>query len=98
MAGKRYSAERRQELLTLLSKRTESMSSFAKAHGVSAATLYKWQAPKAGAAGSFVEIMRQDGLAPAESGLLMQVGQVYLSFEGLPDVEWLAGLVQKLQG
>ena len=98
MTGKRYSAERRQELLALLEKRTESISSFARAHGVSAATLYKWQAPKAGAEGSFVEIRRQEGQAPAESGLLMQVGQVYLSFEVLPDVEWLAGVVQKLQG
>ena len=98
MAGKRYSAERREELLALLEKRTGSIASFAKAHGVSAAALYKWQDHQAGAPSGFVEITRQGSKAPAGPQMRVQVGRVCLSFEGLPDVDWLASLAQKLQG
>ncbi len=98
MARKKYSASRRTALLGLFARRTESIAHFAKRHGVSAATLYKWQqADKENAAGSFVEITREDS-APQAPHLLVRVGEVSLSFESLPDAGWLAALVQKLQG
>jgi transposase-like protein len=57
MAGKRYSSQERALLLALFAKRAGSIKSFAEAHGVSAATLYKWQGALEDAkAGSFVEI------------------------------------------
>jgi len=98
MARKKYSASRRAALLELFARRTERIAHFAKTHGVSAATLYKWQrAGKAENVGSFVEITREDsGLAAAH--LLVRVGEVSMSFERLPDAGWLAALVQKLQG
>ncbi len=97
MARKKFSASRRTELLGLFARRTESIARFAKTHGVSAATLYKWQAHKEEASGSFVEITREDG-APQGQHLLLRAGEVSLSFERLPDAGWLAALVQKLQG
>jgi transposase-like protein len=97
MARKKYSASRRTALLGLFARRTESIARFAKTHGVSAATLYKWQAHKEEGGGSFVEITREDK-APQAPHLLVRMGEVSLSFESLPDAGWLAALVQKLQG
>lgn len=98
MARKKYSASRRTALLGLFARRTESIAHFAKRHGVSAATLYKWQqADKENAGGSFVEITREDRPTQGQH-LLLRAGEVSLSFESLPDAGWLAALVQKLQG
>lgn len=98
MARKKYSASRRTELLGLFARRKESIARFAKTHGVSAATLYKWQqAHKEEAGGSFVEITREDRAQQGQH-LLLRAGEVSLSFERLPDAGWLAALVHKLQG
>jgi transposase-like protein len=97
MARKRYNAEERSELLSLLAKRTESMADFAKTHGVSLATLYKWQDVREETGGDFVEI-RRPAAAQAGGPLLLRAGEVHLYFERLPEAGWLASLVQKLQG
>lgn len=97
MAGKRYSAAQRQELLALLEHRSGSLASFARRHGVSVATLYKWQGHRERIAGSFVEIERREGGAPGASALQLCVGEVQLSFQHLPDAGWLARLLQNLQ-
>ena len=85
-------------MLGLFARRTESIAHFAKRHGVSAATLYKWQqAHRDKTGGSFVEITREDRPTQGQH-LLLRAGEVSLSFESLPDAGWLAALVQKLQG
>jgi transposase-like protein len=98
MAGKRYSTAQRQELLALLEQRSGSLASFARRHGVSVATLYKWQEHRERITGSFVEIERRESRAPGVPALQLCVGEAQLSFERLPDAEWLARLLQKLQG
>ena len=99
MAGKRYSSQERALLLALFAKRAGSIKSFAEAHGVSTATLYKWQGALEDAkAGSFVEIAPQDAAPSAAPGLTVWAGGVGLSFGHLPPADWLASLVQKLQG
>jgi transposase-like protein len=97
MARKKYNAAERSELLTLLAKRTESMAGFAKKHGVSVATLYKWQGMQGETGGGFVEI-KGPAAQQAEGPLLLRAGEVHLYFERLPEAGWLASLVQKLQG
>jgi transposase-like protein len=97
MARKKYNAAERSELLRQLAKRTESMAGFAKKHGVSAATLYKWQGMQEESGGGFVEI-KGPAAQPAGRHLLLRAGEVHLYFEGLPEAGWLASLVQKLQG
>ena len=77
--------------------RQQSISRFAKAHGVSVATLYHWQqqlaedVPGVG----FVEIQR-GVVQGAASVLTLHVGAIALRFEALPDAGYLAALVQKL--
>ena len=77
--------------------RQQSISRFAKAHGVSVATLYHWQQQMAddGPGAGFVEIHHgaivQDVVARG-----LTVGAIALRFEALPDAGYLAALVQKL--
>lgn len=96
MGGKRYSVQERAALVDLFSKRTGSIKSFIEAHGVSAATLYKWRGNTEDTGGGFVEIARTE--AHLSALLLVRVGGLELRFEQLPDAGWLAGLLQKLQG
>jgi len=99
MARKRYSADERAELLSLFAERRESVAHFAQTHSVSAATLYKWQGAREDTnAGSFVEIAPPAAASAAVPGLTVWAGGVGLSFERLPPADWLASLVQKLQG
>jgi transposase-like protein len=99
MARKKYTADRRSELLALFANRTESIASFAQTHSVSAATLYKWQgAREDNGAGSFVQIAPPEAASATVPGLTVWAGGVGLSFERLPPADWLASLVQKLQG
>lgn len=99
MGRKRYSAEERAALLEQLSNREESLAGFARAHGVSVATLYHWQR-QAGTAevvmtDHFTEIRRADP-GQREGQLTLRLGEATLQFEELPDASWLAALLQKL--
>jgi transposase-like protein len=99
MGRKRYSLQERALLLEQLANRDQSIAGFAKAHGVSVATLYHWQqqAADAGAdtAGSFVEI-KHPGASQDAAPLVLHAGGIALRFGQLPDAGWLAVLLQKL--
>jgi transposase-like protein len=98
MAGKKYSSARRQELLALLEKRSGSMASFARRHGVSLATLYNWQQHKERPVGNFIEIKSREDKLPHSPAIQLWAGEVQISFERLPDAEWLARLLKNLRG
>lgn len=97
MGRKRYSSQERTALLEQFANRQQSISRFAKAHGVSVATLYHWQQQLAddGPGAGFVEIQR-GVVQGAASVLTLHVGAIALRFEALPDAGYLAALVQKL--
>ena len=97
MGRKRYSSQERAALLEQFANRQQSISRFAKAHGVSVATLYHWQQQMAddGPGAGFVEIQR-GVVQGAASVLTLHVGAIALRFEALPDAGYLAALLQQL--
>jgi hypothetical protein len=97
MGRKHHSESERKEILRLLEQKTCTLKQFAIEHGITVPTIYQWQKKQPSVvanSGVFLEIDRPE-VTPGTTLCLRHQG-VELSFESLPDANWLAKLVQHL--
>ncbi len=84
----------RTKLLEAFATRQGSAEQFAKRHGLSVSTLYRWQSEQAVA--GFVEI-KPDGMLPQnESRMVLEKGELRIEFTALPDVGYMQALLNML--
>lgn len=98
MGRKHHSESERNEILRLFGQKTCTLKEFAKEHGIAIPTIYQWQKKQQQSLetelGVFVEIDRPE--SKASTSFCIRHQGIELSFESLPDANWLATLVQHL--
>jgi hypothetical protein len=97
MGRKHHSESDRKKILRLFEQKTCTLKQFASDHGITIPTIYQWKKkhqPVTADLGFFVEIDRPEPLV--STTLCLRHQGVELSFDSLPDANWLAKLVQHL--
>ena len=93
--GKRYTPERKNELLELFRRSGKSATRFCKEHGVSYPTLKRWLGPSPSEAVSFVEV-DQAGAAPGRMSVALP-GGLWLEFAADCEKSVVASWIRELR-
>lgn len=81
-------------LVSQFAVRQESATQFAKRHGVSVSSLYRWQTEQP--EGGFVQIKPESSVLQATGSLVLEVGELRIEFSTLPEPGYLQSMLKWL--